>query len=113
MPLDQVLGLSTLATEAVVDPLSRAAAQADDDITDIEPVLARLNADDDAALVVPEAGGLPDLGVVPHHRLAFGRPSDADRVCDLLDLRERLGPGHREDVIDDVCSQNTMASGCA
>jgi hypothetical protein len=51
--LDQVLGLSAGAIETVVNPLGRADAQAGDDVADVEPLLGRLDAGDDAALAMP------------------------------------------------------------
>ncbi|MGY4317611.1 hypothetical protein ACVWW1_006938 [Bradyrhizobium sp. JR3.5] len=92
--LDQVLGLSASAIEAVIDPLSRADIQAGDDVADVEPLLGCLDAGDDAALTMPGAGRVAGLGVAANHDLVLDRTFGSKCITDLVDLSgERLRAG--------------------
>ena len=78
--LDQVFGLTARTIEGVVEPLGAAALEVGDDVADVEPLGAGLDARGDAALAAPGLGAIAGLGVAAH------APAPGSR---------RAAPGHR------------------
>jgi len=75
--LDQVLGLTARAIEAVVDPFWRAMINIGDDEADIGPELRRLDSGDGASLPVLGVGLVARLGVTAHDSVRSVRIASA------------------------------------
>src|SRR5271165_7517726 len=100
MQLDQILGLTARAIQAVVDPLGRAGIEAGDDEADVEAEHRRLNTGDGAPFAIPGFRLVARLGIAAQNSQVLDGASGADVVGDLVDFSgERLGTGQTENVV--------------
>ena len=80
VPLDQILGLTACAVEAVIEPRCGTEFDVGDDVADIETFPRRLDPRHDPAGMRPGFGGIARLDVVAHHIQVGSRTPDAHIV---------------------------------
>src|SRR3954453_17044484 len=99
--LDQVLGLTAGAVEAVIDPLGAAMGEAGHHVANVQALCRRLDPGCDPALGGPGFGAIPGLGVAAQQRGACSGPAPPHVIRGGLDqATQPVIAGQAEDEID-------------